>query len=41
MDYWELFIGIAAVIGVLILLICMGVLLLLAEAYEDTEKWGQ
>ncbi|WP_324681580.1 hypothetical protein [Bibersteinia trehalosi] len=41
MNYWELFIGIGAVIGVMILLMCIGVFMLLAKAYEGTEKWGQ
>ncbi|WHP46392.1 hypothetical protein QMO40_07085 [Mannheimia bovis] len=41
MNYWELFIGIGAVIGVLIFLMCVGVFMLLVTAYEDTENWGQ
>ncbi|AGK02996.1 hypothetical protein [Mannheimia haemolytica] len=41
MDYWELFIGIGAVIGVLIFLICIGVFMLFVKAYDETEKWGQ
>lgn len=41
MNYWELFIGLGAVIGVFIFLLCVGVFMLLAQAYDDTEKWGQ
>lgn len=41
MNYWELFIGIGAVIGVLIFLMCVGVLVLFVRAYEETERWGQ
>lgn len=41
MDYWELFIGIGAAIGVLIFLMCVGILMLLVIAYEEVKKWEQ